>query len=78
VTARGSVAALLGLAMALLGLAAQAQSLEPAQQVPTFPVTTELVYVRFHVERKGGYLDSLRPDQIRVLEDGRPQTVALL
>lgn len=71
-------AALLGLAVALPGLVARAQSAEPPQQVPTFGVTTELVYVRFHVERKGGYLESLRPDQIRVLEDGRPQTVALL
>jgi VWFA-related protein len=46
--------------------------------VPTFGTSTELVYVRFHVERKGGYLDTLKPDQIRVLEDGRPQKIALL
>jgi VWFA-related protein len=46
--------------------------------VPSFGVTTELVYVRFHVERKGEYVDRLSADQIRVLEDGRPQTVALL
>jgi VWFA-related protein len=36
------------------------------------------VYVRFHVERKGAYIDRLSADQIRVLEDGRPQTVAVL
>jgi VWFA-related protein len=72
------LAPLVGLAVALPALLARAQSPEPLQQVPTFGVTTELVYVRFHVERKGGYLDSLRPDQIRVLEDGRPQKIALL
>jgi VWFA-related protein len=48
------------------------------EDVPSFGVTTELVYVRFHVERKGEYVDHLSADQIRVLEDGRPQTVALL
>jgi len=48
------------------------------REVPTFGTSTELVYVRFHVEKKGGYLDTLKPDQIRVLEDGRPQTIALL
>lgn len=55
-----------------------AQSPDKPSDVPTFGVTTELVYVRFHVERKGGYVDHLSADQIRVLEDGRPQTVALL
>jgi Ca-activated chloride channel homolog len=50
----------------------------PAREVPTFGTTTELVYVRFHVEKKGGYLDALKPDQIRVLEDGQPQKIALL
>ena len=50
----------------------------PAREVPTFGTTTELVYVRFHVERKGAYQDALKPDQIRVLEDGQPQKIALL
>jgi VWFA-related protein len=50
----------------------------PAREVPTFGTTTELVYVRFHVEKKGTYLDALKPDQIRVLEDGQPQKIALL
>src|SRR5688500_5093754 len=61
------------------GLAAEAQSpdTKPAD-VPTFGVETELVYVRFHVERKGAYVEELRRDQVRVLEDGRPQTIALL
>jgi VWFA-related protein len=68
---------LAGLALASSGVIARAQPPDkPA--VPTFGTSTELVYVRFHVEKKGGYLDVLRPDQIRVLEDGRPQTIALL
>jgi VWFA-related protein len=52
----------------------------PAQApaVPTFGVSTELVYVRFHVETKGGYARDVRQDQIRVLEDGKPQKIALL
>jgi VWFA-related protein len=49
-----------------------------AQQPPTFGVTTELVYVRFHVEKKGDFADAVRKDQIRVLEDGKPQTIAIL
>src|SRR5262249_55627182 len=60
---------------------AQAPSPSPSARpgVPTFGAATELVYVRFHVERKKGeYLDTLKPDQIRVLEDGKPQTVSLL
>jgi VWFA-related protein len=60
-------------------MAAQAQPPPaPAGQVPTFGVSTELVYVRFHVERKGGYVQGLTREQVRVLEDGRPQTIALL
>jgi VWFA-related protein len=47
--------------------------------VPTFGASTELVYVRFHVERKkGDYLDALKADQVRVLQDGKPQPVVLL
>ncbi|HVR70869.1 MAG TPA: VWA domain-containing protein [Vicinamibacteria bacterium] len=64
--------------LALPALLAQAQSPEPPRDVPTFGVSTELVYVRFHVEKKGRYLDGLRPDQVRVFEDGRPQRIALL
>jgi VWFA-related protein len=69
--------ALAGFALAASSPAVRAQS-TPAREVPTFGTSTELVYVRFHVEKKGGYLDALKPDQIRVLEDGRPQTIALL
>ncbi len=59
-------------------LAAQAQTPDKPRDIPTFGVSTELVYLRFHVEKKGGYLDNLKPEQIRVLEDGKPQEVALL
>jgi VWFA-related protein len=65
------------LALASAPVAAQAPPAE-TRDVPTFGATTELVYVRFHVERKGTYLRSLSKDQLRVLEDGRPQTIALL
>jgi VWFA-related protein len=47
-------------------------------QTPSFPSRAELVYVRFHIERKGGYAGDVRKDQIRVLEDGRPQEIAVL
>ena len=47
-------------------------------QVPSFPTQAELVYVRFHVERKGAYVGEVGRDQLRVLEDGRPQTIAVL
>jgi VWFA-related protein len=49
-----------------------------AAQVPSFPSTAELVYVRFHVEKKGEPVAEVRADQIRVLEDGRPQKIALV
>jgi VWFA-related protein len=63
------------------GMLAHAQtpaSPAPAREVPTFGTSTELVYVRFHVEKKGGYAEALKPEQIRVLEDGQPQKIALL
>jgi VWFA-related protein len=63
--------------LALPALALSSAALA-AQEVPTFPTTTELVYVRFHVERKGAFLDKLTKDQLRVLEDGKPQEIALL
>lgn len=74
---RAGLVAFAGLALAASGPAARAQSSEK-RDVPTFGTSTELVYVRFHVEKKGGYADALKPEQIRVLEDGRPQTIALL
>jgi VWFA-related protein len=59
-------------------LTTAAQPPDKRDAIPTFGTSTELVYVRFHVEKKGGYHDALKPDQIRVLEDGRPQKIALL
>jgi VWFA-related protein len=50
----------------------------PERAVPTFGASTEMVYVRFHVEKRGGYVGALKPEQIRVLEDGQPQKIALL
>ncbi|PYQ08280.1 MAG: hypothetical protein DMF82_01850, partial [Acidobacteria bacterium] len=70
--------ALLAAALAAAALTTAAQPPDKHDAVPTFGTSTELVYVRFHVEKKGGFLDGLKPDQIRVLEDGRPQTIALL
>jgi VWFA-related protein len=69
--------AFLAAALAAAALTTAAQ-VPDKRDVPTFGTSTELVYVRFHVERKGGYLDTLKPDQLRVLEDGRLQKIALL
>ncbi len=66
------------LAAALAAVAAEAQSPEKPKDLPTFGVSTELVYVRFHVERKGGYADAVTREQLRVLEDGKPQSIAML
>jgi VWFA-related protein len=60
----------------LAGLLSQAQTPERTQP-PTFGSSTEMVYVRFHVEKKGGRVETLDKDAIRVLEDGRPQAIAL-
>lgn len=60
-------------------LLASGLAVSPAlAQAPSFPSQAELVYVRFHVERKGGYAGEVRKDQLRVLEDGKPQTIAVL
>jgi VWFA-related protein len=79
---RGVLAVLLGAGLASAGLTARAQTPPPSPSVPTFGAATELVYVRFHVERKGGkkvgYVEDLTPDKIRVLEDGKPQAIAVL
>ena len=52
--------------------------LAPVPQAPSFPSEAELVYVRFHVERKRGYATDLGKDQLRVLEDGKPRPIAVL
>ena len=64
--------------IALALAAAQAAAPPPAAQVPSFPAATELVYVRFHVERKGAYATDIRKDQLRVLEDGQPRPIVVL
>ena len=45
--------------------------------MPTFGAATELVYVRFHVEKKGSPVERVGREEIRVLEDGRPQTIVV-
>ena len=52
------------LAVTLAGTWAPAQSKEPSKDVPTFGVTTELVYVRFHVEKKNGYVNDVGRDKL--------------
>src|SRR5262249_44117855 len=42
-----------------------------------FRTETSLALVRFHVVQKKMYADSLRPDDIELLEDGKPQKLAL-
>jgi VWFA-related protein len=78
-----SVAVLLAVAVALTAVPGSPAAQSPAApapppEVPTFGVSTELVYVRFHIETKGGYARDVRPEQIRVLEDGKPQKIVLL
>jgi VWFA-related protein len=63
--------------MALAVLQARAQAPDKPKDVPTFGVTTELAYVRFHVDRKGGPARDLKPEDFRIFEDGRPQSIAL-
>ena len=60
----------------LVALAAAALSTQV--QTPSFPSEAELVYVRFHVERKGAYATDVRKEQLRVLEDGKPQPIVVL
>jgi VWFA-related protein len=64
--------------LVLPGGSAGAQAPDKPKDVPTFGVTTELAYVRFHVDRKGGPASDLKPEDFRILEDGRPQKIALL
>ena len=66
-------------ALLSMALAAGAQTPPPSRgDVPTFTTSTELVYVRFHVQKKGELVGTLEKGQLRVLEDGRPQEIALL
>jgi VWFA-related protein len=67
---RKPLQAALSLCLATLALA----------QDPAFVIRTEtnLALVRFHVVRKGRYVPDLRAEDIRILEDGVPQKLALL
>ena len=47
-------------------------------QVPSFPSEAQLVYVRFHIEKKGAFVSEVTKAQLRVLEDGKPQPIVLL
>ena len=69
---------ILALVLVPAALLTSAQTPSPSPGVPTFGASSELVYLRFHVEKKGAYVGSLAKEQIRVLEDGRPQDIALL
>jgi VWFA-related protein len=45
-------------------------------QEPVFRSDTALAVVRFHVVRKKYYVDDLKPEDVVLLEDGRPQSIA--
>jgi len=66
------------LSLSFVPASVRAQATATPQEVPTFGATTELVYVRFHIERKGEYVGAVRPDQLKVFEDGKEQPIALL
>jgi VWFA-related protein len=55
------------------------QSPPPPGDLPVFRAETSLALVRFHVvnKNKKQYVVDLKPEQIELLEDGRPQKVAL-
>ena len=46
---------------------------------PGFVIRTEtqLVLVPFHVVRKGQYVEDLQKEDVRILEDGKPQSIAI-
>jgi VWFA-related protein len=62
----------------LASLLAAAVAVPSPAQVPTFPSEAQLVYVRFHIEKKGSFVTEVAREQLRVLEDGKPQPIALL
>jgi VWFA-related protein len=55
------------------------QSPPPPGDLPVFRAETSLALVRFHVvnKTKKQYVVDLKPEQIELLEDGRPQKIAL-
>ena len=60
---------------ALALLAALAALQQPPDVV--FRTETNLAMVKFHVIQKGRYVEDLRADDIQLLEDGKPQKIAL-
>jgi VWFA-related protein len=62
---------------AILGLLITAAIL-PGQEAETIIRTeTRLALVRFHAVHKNQYVDDLQPEDIQLLEDGKPQRLAL-
>src|SRR5690349_21828814 len=57
-----------------LPLTAQPPSAEPEA---TFRTETRLALVRFHAVQKNRYIDNLAPADIQLLEDGKPQKIAV-
>lgn len=65
---------------AVCGLLMAQQTARPQAEphdLPVFRTETSLALVRFHVVNKKQYVVDLKPDQIELLENGRPQKVAL-
>jgi VWFA-related protein len=58
----------------LAGLPLAAQ---PPQPEATFRTETRLAMVRFHAVQKNRYVDNLTPDDVQLLEDGKPQKIAV-
>lgn len=51
--------------------------LASGQEQPVFRTETSLALVRFHVVRKNAYVDTLRPEDVVLLEDGAPRKITL-
>jgi VWFA-related protein len=57
---------------------ALAQAQQPTtDDLPVFRSETNLALVRFHVVYKKQYIANLKPEQIELLEDGKPQKITL-
>lgn len=70
---------LLLLVLCLAGLpSVVAQQPQPAEPGFVIRAETNLALVRFHVLRDGKYVNNLRAEDIRILEDGVEQKIALL
>jgi VWFA-related protein len=61
----------------LTALCAAAQPPEPAPPEVVFRTETNLAMVKFHIVQKGQYADGVVPEDIQLLEDGRPRKIAL-